>query len=431
MSEKKYDVIIVGSGAGGGAVLWRLSEKWLKARKKIGMIEAGDFVLPAHVYNFPQLKGNWKNIFSKVSSPIGKRLPRFSGAEQILALGGRTLFWGAVTPRMHASDFSDWPISKKEMDHYYDIAERIMGILPSGISPQTREILQLLQLNGFEGARTIPQAASDGQTFSSICFLRKAWEQQPFDLAIKSRLLQLRMLESKLIELTVADSNKKIYKLYANKIVLAAGALETPRILLHSGLHGKAFGHYLTTHSFIKAKGEFSGERFGTIVKEIRILIPQTDKTPYQLQLYISKRSISMVCFGKVESHFDNKLTLDPNNKDEFGVPKIKIDFSYSDRDLEVIRQMRVAVKHVLKTLGAKSVYEKLMEPGKDYHETGTCRIGIDPSQSAANRYGQIYGNSGLYAADNSILPSAAAVNPTLTTIALAIRVGDHIYKTY
>jgi choline dehydrogenase-like flavoprotein len=53
--------------------------------------------------------------------------------------------------------------------------------------------------------------------------------------------------------------------------------------------------------------------------------------------------------------------------------------------------------------------------------------MGDDPSTSATNRYGQIHGVSGLYAADNSILPSIGAANPTLTTVALSTRVADYI----
>ncbi len=55
--------------------------------------------------------------------------------------------------------------------------------------------------------------------------------------------------------------------------------------------------------------------------------------------------------------------------------------------------------------------------------------MGDDPSISATNRYGQIHGISGLYVADNSVLPSMGAVNPTLTTVALAIRTADYICK--
>ena len=67
---------------------------------------------------------------------------------------------------------------------------------------------------------------------------------------------------------------------------------------------------------------------------------------------------------------------------------------------------------------------------GSIKHEAGTCRMGDNPATSACNRYGQIHGISGLYVADNSVLPLTAGANPTLTTVALAIRTADHIVET-
>ncbi len=60
MAQTEYDVLIVGTGAGGGAVLWRLCEKWKNSGLKIGVVEAGGLVLPSHVYNIPTL-GSTRN----------------------------------------------------------------------------------------------------------------------------------------------------------------------------------------------------------------------------------------------------------------------------------------------------------------------------------------------------------------------------------
>lgn len=439
MEEKNYDVLVVGTGAGGGAVLWRLCEKWRKNRKSIGVIESGDLLLPTHIHNIPKLSKKWKKHYSEVSNPIGQRLPQFLGAEQVFAVGGRTLFWGAVTPRMHASEFINWPISEQEIDTYYQIAEDIMQIRQASSinSLHLQSILRHLHSKGFHEARPIPSATSHGKTFSSLCFLKNAWKQHPFDFAVKARALQLLMENGKPVGLKVGDHNKKIHVLRAKTIVLAAGSLETPRLLLHSKIPGNTIGHFLTNHSFIKAKGEFISKKFGNISENICILIPQTDETPYQFQIYINKRLINVVGFGKVESLFDNYLTLDPLSVDEYGMPKVKINFSYSVKDMEIIRQMNEALHQVFNVLGARVVHENgkaqihVMEPGEDYHESGSCRIGNDPSQSATNRYGQIHGSTGLYVADNSILSSIGASNPTLTTVALAIRIADHISNSY
>jgi choline dehydrogenase-like flavoprotein len=114
----------------------------------------------------------------------------------------------------------------------------------------------------------------------------------------------------------------------------------------------------------------------------------------------------------------------------------IQAQFSYSERDLEVIEMMRQDFIQLAKVIGANFVsYEGrpdicLYPPGQSFHESGTCSMGIDPDMSATNRFGQIHGVGGLYVADNSVLPNTGAASPTLSTIALAIRTADHIMRT-
>lgn len=111
MSQTEYDVLIVGTGAGGGAVLWRLCEQWRNNGKKIGVIEAGGLVLPTNLRNIEtmnparanDLSYNTPGLFIPVS---GTRI------RQIIALGGRTLAWNAVTPRMYLTA-QDWPVPRR------------------------------------------------------------------------------------------------------------------------------------------------------------------------------------------------------------------------------------------------------------------------------------------------------------------------------
>ena len=93
-------------------------------------------------------------------------------------------------------------------------------------------------------------------------------------------------------------------------------------------------------------------------------------------------------------------------------------------------------VKQISSVTGIRLLTEKgqdnmcLVPSGDLHHTSGTCRMGDDPSTSVTDRYGQVHGISGLYVADNSVLPFIGAENPTLTTVALAIRTADHIVQT-
>ena len=129
MAQQEYDVLIIGTGAGGGSVLWRFCEQWKKQKKRIGIIERGDQVIPTHARNLSTMnQERLTAYFSYLSKPLPGALPEYPGARQLFALGGRTLFWYAFTPRLHAWDLAKWPIPVHEMESYYGIAEQVMNV---------------------------------------------------------------------------------------------------------------------------------------------------------------------------------------------------------------------------------------------------------------------------------------------------------------
>ena len=102
MSGTNYDVLIVGTGPGGGATLQRLCELWKnQGAKKIGILEMGDKLFHSHSLNIPTQNVNTARdeLLPDNSTAVGERLPQFSGARMVYALGGRSLFWNAATPR--------------------------------------------------------------------------------------------------------------------------------------------------------------------------------------------------------------------------------------------------------------------------------------------------------------------------------------------
>jgi choline dehydrogenase-like flavoprotein len=465
MAKTDYDVIIVGTGAGGGAVLRRLCERWKNNGKRIGIIERGNLLLPTHVRNIPTMNNQRFGLyFQGVSNWIGKLLPEFSGARQLFALGGRTLFWGMSAPRMDVSEITKWPVTKKEMDFYYNIAEQVMDVSTEYMKDSSLQeiLLNRLRENGFPEAADVPAPADLEPTkygqihsdpfWSSISALAYALNRKPFDLAVNANAVEVLVDKGKTVGLKVMSPEKKSYFLKAKTVVLSGSTFETPRLLLNSGIQGRAIGHYLTNHSFLLAIVKVSRNDFPEVLGPLSVMIPQTKERPYQIQMggpgeylwyqryeqqpLLDELHIGISVFGKVESRFENKIFLDPYKQDEYGVPEIQVHFSYSEKDKAIINQMASALTQVVSAIGASFISTDgnpaicLMPPGSDYHESVTCRMGDDPNTSATNRYGQIHGISGLYVADNSMLPSLGAANPTLTTVALSVRVADYIsYK--
>lgn len=406
-------MLVVGTGAGGGAAAWRLCEQLRNTNKKIGIVEAGPILLQTHAYNLPTLAGRLDDYFlnSKISRALGNFLPELPGA-------------------------------------YYNIAEQEM-IVTKTKYPLFDTFLTRLWEGGFPEATVIPRAenmepAQYGPVvyFSSISFLASAFTQRPFDLAVNARAVQILTDQTKVTGVKVMTPEKKVYDLKAKNVILSANAFQTPRLLLSSGIKGRAIGHFLTIHSFLRSSFQVSQpiSETGNSLQTVHLLIPQTESDPNQIQLGISERyktldqtaeyHVETWSFGKVESRYENKLFLDPDRKDHYGVPEIQVHFSFSEKDKFVIAQLADRINKAAAVLGSSKQPEICIAlPGSDYHVMGTCRMGDDPSISSTNRYGQIHGMSGLYIADNSILPTTGAANPTLTTTALAIRTADYVIR--
>lgn len=466
MAQTDYDVLIIGSGAGGGAVAWRLSEQWKGNGNKIGIVEAGDLLLPTNVLNIPtsnidEVDRVWMN--PKYSTRILEACPSHGGrpvpVEYTIShvLGGKTLHWGAAAPRMDRADLVQWPVTYEEMTQYYNIAEQVMSVTPffAAGSAFQEVMLGRLRENGYPFVTACPRAVDLQPTrydqihsnvfFSSIIFLALAMNRLPVDLAVKSRVVQVLHEKGQAVGVHVMTRDKKSYVLKAKKVVLSAGTLESPRILLNSGIEGNAIGHYLANHSRVSAGGTVARADFPENLGILDLLIPRTEARPFliqvlSLQIHQYKEipvredlGVGLDTNGLVESRYENRITLDPVRKDEYGMPKLQIHFSYSDKDWALIGRMGEALKQAASAMKV-SLNEKngrpditLRRPGGENHESGTCRMGIDPATSATDRFGQVHGISGLYVADNSVHPTTGAAHPTLTTVALAIRTADHI----
>lgn len=453
MEKTDYDVIIVGTGPGGGSALWRLAEQWGDNGKRIGIVEAGDNILQTHILDLPNWKPVWANIAPP--SPIyydsipvypsdrpNPQSPFISPFLRFLALGGRSIKWGLVTPRMSPVDLASWPVSPKEMNMYYNIAEEIMKV--NTLYYRTSLLLQdRLRRNGFPETVSKPVAINiepptlgeyygTPPRFTTLSLLANAASRRPYDIAIKTRAVQIYAENGKVVGLRVMNRDKKSYFLKAKAIVLAASALETPRLLLNSGIRGEAIGHYLTSHTKLYTEAKIDPADFPQIQGYFGIFVPRTIDRRYQMQMRRFSPSgevFDILGSGVIESRFVNRVALDPLRVDEYGLPKAVAYFSFSDTDLEVIWQMESGIKQAAEAMKVSIDPFCMYHQGVGFHDMGTCRIGTDPSTSAANPYGQIHGISGLYIADSSMLPTGGAANPLLTIVALSIRTADYIIE--
>ena len=271
-------IVIIGSGAGGGTLANELAQKGVN---KIVLLEAGKHFTQDDYENdevkmFQKMSwldkrvsaGTWDNTLNSPNMPVW----------HCKAVGGTTNFWGAITPRIMPYEFKpkttygnipeanllDWPISYEEIEPYYDLAERKMGVAGSKASgmpplPKTNKY-KLVEFGARKiGYRDIgqPQAINsvvyDGRPACqqigfcySGCKIGAKWstlyteipraiETGRVELRVESMALQIQHDKTgKVTGVLYADREGKHHLQKARIVVLAGNSIESPRLLLNS-----------------------------------------------------------------------------------------------------------------------------------------------------------------------------------------------------
>ena len=132
--------------------------------------------------------------------------------------------------------------------------------------------------------------------------------------------------------------------------------------------------------------------------------------------------------FGEILPYHENKIYLDKNRKDKWGLPVLAMDAELKDNEMK----MRVAIKEELKEMldaaGVKnlSTYDSGHAIGHGIHEMGTARMGNDPKTSVLNKHNQVWDAMNVFVTDGACMTSASCVNPSLTYMAFTARAADH-----
>ena len=137
--------------------------------------------------------------------------------------------------------------------------------------------------------------------------------------------------------------------------------------------------------------------------------------------------TIGATAFGEMLPYHHNRVTLDPNKKDKWGLPVLAIDCAIGENERLMRRDMTADMAEMLEAAGVKEVhtFESDYAPGMGIHEMGTARMGRDPKTSVLNANNQVWDAPNVFVTDGACMTSAAAVNPSLTYMALTARAAD------
>jgi choline dehydrogenase-like flavoprotein len=122
-----------------------------------------------------------------------------------------------------------------------------------------------------------------------------------------------------------------------------------------------------------------------------------------------------------------NRVTLNPIEKDQWGLPVPNVHFDDHPNDIAMRNHAYKQARAIYEAVGARKTYE--VPPYPSTHNLGTCRMSAKPADGVCNKWGQSHDIKNLFVSDGSQFTTGAAENPTLTIVTLAIRQAEYIGK--
>ena len=137
---------------------------------------------------------------------------------------------------------------------------------------------------------------------------------------------------------------------------------------------------------------------------------------------------IGMGGFGEVLPYHENRMFLDYNDLDKWGLPKIVIDAEFKENELKMKKDWIEQAEEMLELAGCKEIttYDSNAPIGRGIHEMGTARMGRDKKTSVLNQFNQIHDVMNVFVTDGACMTSSATQNPSLTYMALTARAANH-----
>lgn len=473
-----YDVIVIGSGIGGGIVAEQASDLGLD----VLVLELGSYLFPTHVGNLPRQHqlAPWvdKNIWDLWDDFQVKNYTNTPGSQyqggQGFNLGGRSLFWGALIPRMTWWELDSWPQEVKWYleDQGYELAEQLLkkSQLDSAYQSEVKSFLRnqfanFVVLNAPMAIQhTSPQLRSvPAGVFSTADLLMEsrltenAKGMQRLTINLNHAVTFIEIQNNRATGVVAHDLIADKPRTYRGKtVVLAAGSVESPKIALLSNLHdphqqiGKGFTDHpiFFTHFALPATSPFYRSDAAA-----KILLRDTNATANQHRYNIvlelgadfnQGRFIDPDILAEHQRIKGNTMLCEivflfhaplqeHNTLVQQGPSYVKPAVTMQECPISVAEWNEIThVKDtILQQLGAIPLQNGTLDLnranlGGVAHEVGTLRMGANDT-SVVDSNLKFAGYDNLFVCDLSVFPSSPAANPTLSLAALALRLADHL----
>ncbi|AMP97932.1 GMC family oxidoreductase [Pedobacter cryoconitis] len=140
------------------------------------------------------------------------------------------------------------------------------------------------------------------------------------------------------------------------------------------------------------------------------------------------KWTIGASGFGEILPYHENKVSLDKNKKDKWGLPVLAMDAELKENELKMRKDMKEEMRAMFDAAGIKNIktWDNGHALGHGIHEMGTARMGRDPKTSVLNKWNQVWDCMNVFVTDGACMTSSACQNPSLTYMALTARAVDY-----
>ncbi len=139
--------------------------------------------------------------------------------------------------------------------------------------------------------------------------------------------------------------------------------------------------------------------------------------------------SIGATGFGEILPYHENKITLDKDKKDKWGLPVLSMDAELKENEWKMRKDIVQELVAMFEAAGVKNIStwdDKNYAIGQGIHEMGSARMGKDPKTSVLNKWNQVWDAKNVFVTDGSFMVSSACQNPSLTYMAMTARAVDH-----
>lgn len=462
-----YDVVVVGSGAGGGVIAGELAQRG----RDVLLVECGPH-LRGHDFTRFEAKAAhdlfWPLRFAPL--PNGELVTFLAGR----CVGGTTTINTKVAFRANEHDVAKWhpasgltsdgstPFAVSDLEPYYDRVERVLGVRRrADWEKSVHTVVPGFRALGAElepvDAYTDPNCASCGSCIQGCAsnagkstmntYIADALARGILDLRADTTVERVLVEGGEATGVELVDAAGERQTVRAGAVVVAAGAVNTPQLLLRSGLENPVIGKHLGLHPVRLVYGLFEEPQDAHMVYPISahclkhqrdedggfVIEASTIQDPIAFATTIGDDDGPFWGPRLVEAvrrfrHWIGFLAManDDNNSSvslgDDGEERIAVDLRPVERE-RVDGGLRFS-REVLEAAGATQVCWTGLT---STHAQGGCRMGDDPARSVVDRNGESHDVKRLYVGDGSLVPRTLSVNPSLTIMALATRLAEHL----